>query len=475
MSIKKKLKDALAQKEALRKQAQDIANASEARGEATLGKADVDALDKINGEVELVERSIAVLQKEADRLDADAAEQQRKDAASKDNGAAGGDDKRDAGDDTEKRGLKPVGRVEVVQSKLVYPTMGHQLIAIAEAARAIKTGTVTDEVRTEMRKLEEVNKRGLLTSNEADGGYLLESQKDNVIRQMLFEDSPLLQGIDVIPLGPNQKTFESIMVDDLSRADGVRLGGVTSAWVDEAEGTTDSKVKFVKFACSSGKLMSKARASWEMMQSAPQVEAVLMANIKAEQRFQFAEAVYRGESLKDAPMGILNDKNPALLTVAIESGQTEKYVYANLLKMNNRMIPNQAANYKWFINPEAMDYLPYIYITVGSNSYPVWMPNVQNGSVGTLFGKPVIPCEQMSAVGSLGDIALVNMTQYCSVSRFGGERTDISTQVYFDTDEQAFRVINYFGGKPKRQGVVTPKRAGGTFKMADFITLAGSR
>lgn len=480
MSIKKKLKDAIARRSELQKQADEIAAASETRGETSLSEKDVQALEKLSAEMKTNDRSIAVLQEQCDRLDKDAA-----DAAARGEGAGegageggdqGGDDTetRGGGDNTDTRGLKPGAKpkAEYAADKDVFRSYGEQMRSIVRVAHARHSGVVGDEARSDMNKLQEVQRRGMVSSNEADGGYLLETKKDKSIKQMIFADSPLLSMVDQITLGPTEKEFTTIMVDDLSRVAGVRFGGVTAAWVGEGEGTTDSKVKFVEWTCRSGKIMSKARATDEMLRSVPQLEGVLFAAVRGEQRFMFAEGFYRGKGGKD-PFGVLNPSNPAKLKVAIESGQTDKILFENIVKMNNRIIPSEAGNYIWIINPELMDYLPYLHITVGDNSYPVYVPpNIANGiAYGTLMGKPVVACEQCNAVGEEGDIALVNMTQYASIVK-GSERTDMSMHVYFDTDELAFRIINYAGGKPKRHGVVTPARASANYRLADFITLA---
>jgi HK97 family phage major capsid protein len=191
---------------------------------------------------------------------------------------------------------------------------------------------------------------------------------------------------------------------------------------------------------------------------------------RQETRFQFAEAGFHGGGL-DRPIGILDSANPAKLEVAIEGGQTAKILFENVLKMHNRMIPNQANNYKWFINPEMLDYLPFMKITIGDAGQAVFLPSNITGTLyGTLLGKELVPCEQCSAPGTVGDIVLANFSQYGALAE-GGERSDMSTHVYFLTDETAFRFINYMGGKPLRHGPITPKRGSNGFKFADFITL----
>ena len=118
-----------------------------------------------------------------------------------------------------------------------------------------------------------------------------------------------------------------------------------------------------------------------------------------------------------------------------------------------------------------LDELPFMKITIGDAGQAVVLPrNITGTLYGTLLGKELVPCEQCSAPGTVGDIVLANFSQYGALAE-GGERSDMSTHVYFLTDETAFRFINYMGGKPLRNGPITPKRGSNGFKFADFITL----
>ena len=55
-------------------------------------------------------------------------------------------------------------------------------------------------------------------------------------------------------------------------------------------------------------------------------------------------------------------------------------------------------------------------------------------------GRPVIPIEYCSAVGTVGDIILADMSQYVTISK-GSLESAMSIHLRFDYAEEAFRFI----------------------------------
>lgn len=169
----------------------------------------------------------------------------------------------------------------------------------------MRKGVIGDENRSDANKLAEVHKRasgGSNTGLESDGGYLLETKVDKTIKQMIFGDSPILQNVDVIPLGPSEERFKTFVLDDLSRADGVRFGGITGDWIKEGETVTDSKAKLKAWQVDVHKFMARGRATSEMIRNAGQMEAIMLDGMRGEFRYKLAEAIVAGGGI-DGPMG----------------------------------------------------------------------------------------------------------------------------------------------------------------------------
>ena len=86
-------------------------------------------------------------------------------------------------------------------------------------------------------------------------------------------------------------------------------------------------------------------------------------------------------------------------------------------------------------------------LRVGDN--PVYLPagTIATQPYGTLFGRPVIPLEQCSALGDVGDIILADLGEYLLIDK-GGINATSSIHVRFLYDENVFRFIYRVDGQP---------------------------
>jgi len=89
---------------------------------------------------------------------------------------------------------------------------------------------------------------------------------------------------------------------------------------------------------------------------------------------------------------------------------------------------------------------------------------------GTLKGRPVIPIEQASAIGDLGDISLVDMNQYLLADK-NSVQTASSMHVMFNYDEMVFRVIYRVDGQPAFNSPLTPYKGTSGRTLGAFVTL----
>ena len=132
-----------------------------------------------------------------------------------------------------------------------------------------------------------------------------------------------------------------------------------------------------------------------------------------------------------------------------------------------KVLGRSRANAVWYINQELE---PYLYtLTVGDK--PVYIPagGLSEKPYGTLFGRPVVPLEQCSAAGSVGDIILGDLSQYLLIDK-GGINAASSIHVRFLYDESVFRFIYRVDGQPIWNKPITPYKGSST--LSPFVTLA---
>jgi hypothetical protein len=75
----------------------------------------------------------------------------------------------------------------------------------------------------------------------------------------------------------------------------------------------------------------------------------------------------------------------------------------------------------------------------------------------------------VKAKGDEGDISLVDLSHYITVLKTTGLTSDISTHVYFNTQETAFRFSFRMDGRCPYKAPVTTEN--GSFEMSGFVTL----
>jgi HK97 family phage major capsid protein len=122
----------------------------------------------------------------------------------------------------------------------------------------------------------------------------------------------------------------------------------------------------------------------------------------------------------------------------------------------------------WLINEDAEGQLEGI---SGASGAALYMPAGTGGNPYPLLkGRPVLVAEQCPALGNVGDIVLVDPSQYIVVD--AGMNTALSVHARFDNDEVVFRFTWRIDGKGAYSTPIIPYNGSST--RSPFIAL-GSR
>lgn len=353
---------------------------------------------------------------------------------------------------TEKPEVKPTPAKD---NEKRFASFGEQLMA---AYRAATPGGKVDERLTTRAA------SGLNESTPSDGGFLVQQDFVTELLKRTYETGILASKVKKIPISTNANGMKINAIDEDSRANGSRWGGVQTYWEGEADEITASKPKFRQMELSLKKLTGLCYATDELLQDAAALEAVIRQAFAEEFGFKIDDAILSGSG-EGEPLGILN--SGAIVTVAKEASQTDIITVENLIKMWNRLWSRSRANAVWYINQELE---PYLY-TLKIGDKPVYIPagGLSEKPYGTLFGRPVVPIEQCSAAGEVGDIILADIGQYLLIDK-GGVKSASSIHVRFLYDENVFRFIYRVDGKPIWTKPLTPYKGSAT--VSPFITLA---
>lgn len=312
-------------------------------------------------------------------------------------------------------------------------------------------------------------------ANEAvpsEGGFLVQQDFSTELLGLMHEMGLVMSRVRKIPISSNSNGIKLPSVNETSRATGSRFGGIRAYWAGEASSVTESKPAFRAIELSLEKLMAVGYATDELLQDAVALEAIYKQGMAEEITFVAENAIYNGTGAGQ-PLGFMN--SGALVTVAAESGQAAAtIVAANVLKMMARLPARSMRNAVWLINQDCLPQLWNLTIGSGTATHLMYAPpgltgDNANAPWGTLMGRPVLPVEYASTVGTVGDIALVDLSQYLMIDKGGPQAAD-SMHVRFLYEEMTFRITYRCDGQPAWNTPMTPFKGSNT--QSPFVVLA---
>lgn len=310
-------------------------------------------------------------------------------------------------------------------------------------------------------------------SNEtvpSEGGWLLQVDHENEFLRLQYDSAVLSSRCSKRSLGAGFNGTTVYGRDETSRANGSRWGGVLGYRLGEGGTLTATKPQFRRIELKLKKYGVAAYATDELLQDTNLLEQEIMDSAPKEMAFMTDDDIMNGGGVS-GPLGYLSSS--ALITVAAEAGQAAAtIVFQNIVKMWARRWGRNSANYVWLINQEIEPQLFSMSLAVGVGGVPVYLPptGLSASPYSTLFGREVIPTEFGAGLGSVGDIQLVDLSQYKLIDK-GGVQSASSIHVQFLTDETVFRFLYRVDGQPIWSKPLTPYKTNTSTTFSPFIAL----
>jgi HK97 family phage major capsid protein len=306
---------------------------------------------------------------------------------------------------------------------------------------------------------------------DADGGFAVPPDFRATIREKLQGVESLLPRTDQMVTSGNSVT---VPVDETAIWDtSSPQVGIQAYWTAEAAQKITSKPALQQVQVSLFKLAVLVPMTDELLEDVPAMDTYLRTKAPDKIMWMVNDAIIRGAG-STRPAGILSAYNNALITVAAESGQPVDTIrYGNILAMWTRLPPGSRARAVWIVAPGVEAQLYTMRFDQASTvPIPVYLPpgGASDAPYSTLLGRPVIVSQVASGLGDVGDIILADLSQYLTVTKGGGVRTDVSIHLWFDYDITAYRFVFRIGGRPWWNAVAQPRT--GTMTMSPFVTLA---
>jgi len=347
-------------------------------------------------------------------------------------------------------------------------SLGEYLQEIAASAKSVLSG---GRAMPRVSNYQEKVRAAATGAGEAvpsDGGFLVGTDFADGIMKRAYDNNQVLSRCTRRTIsGPSNKV-EINGIDETSRADGSRHGGILSYWMAEAADFTGTTPSFRKVEIGLHDHGVLFYATNDLLQDTGLLGQEVEAAVSDEIAFTGQDAVINGSGA-GKPQGILNAT--ALVSQAAETGQVAAtIVYENILKMLTRKW-GSLSSYVWLCNQEIYPQLGLMNMAVGTGGAPVWLPNagVAEAPYQVLMGRPLIEIEQAAALGTVGDLMLVDLSQYLLAEK-GGIQSAMSIHVEFLSNQTVFRWITRLDGQSLWNGALTPYKGSAT--RSPFVALA---
>jgi HK97 family phage major capsid protein len=307
---------------------------------------------------------------------------------------------------------------------------------------------------------------GMNEGTPADGGFLVQKDFSDKMITMIYETSKLAKYCTEIPISANSNEIEIPALDETSRATGSRLGGVRVYWGNEGDSPTTSKPKFRTIKMSLLKMFAAGYTTEELQMDAAALGSFLESCFVNELGFEMDDCIIRANGA-GRPEGILS--SPALVTVTKETSQTAAtFNFQNALKMRIRMCARGLSKARFFVNQELWGQIPQMTLLGGTSSPGIFTHDAKVSPDGTLLGHPVEVLEQCSALGTLGDVLFLDLSQYLLIKK-GDIQKASSIHVRFLAGENTFRCMQRWNGQGIWNSAITPYKGSNT--VSPFIAL----
>lgn len=309
---------------------------------------------------------------------------------------------------------------------------------------------------------------GMVVQEDNSAGALVPTEMSNMLMGMSEETAVIEPRCSKLSIATNR--IELPHPTDYDRSSGQVHGGVVAYFAGEDQAISSSRPKMEDLGVNLHALTVLAYASHQSIQfSAVDMGGYLMPRMAAGLTFKKEQKFLSGTG-SGMPLGILNAKS--IIEVAKETNQTAAtIVLKNIYNMEQRLRVENAAGVTWLYNRlSSLTALRSMFLPAGTAGIAreAFQGNPFSNTA-TLDNVPIAHTEHCEAIGTVGDLILVDFSQYLAVTHRSGIEVASSIHMKFDYAQTAWRMITYIGGQIMPSKVYTNAKG---ITSAPVITLA---
>jgi HK97 family phage major capsid protein len=315
-------------------------------------------------------------------------------------------------------------------------------------------------------------KAALAEASGLAGGYTVPPEFYEQLQQIMAEETFFRPRAFVVPMGSATMLLPYLDVTTVQSA-GVSpfFGGVQMTWTAEAQTRTETEPQFRQMELKAWELSGYSVSSNVLLQdSAVGLEKFLLT-LFAKAIGWFEEYAFLQGNGAGKPQGVLTAG--AAIATGGNAGGTGRATanqvgFADVATMWSKLLPASWGRAIWAFSPSVVPQLLqlkdgasraiFISIDAGITKQPNW----------SLLGRPAFPTEKLPALGTKGDLVLIDPGFYVIGDRMQIE-VAASEHVNFLKNQMTWRVVERVDGQPWLSAPVTLQDA--TTQVSPFVVL----
>lgn len=307
----------------------------------------------------------------------------------------------------------------------------------------------------------------------SDGGFAIAPSWSNQIISRTYAVGEILSRVDRMTITQGNG-MNLPALDETSRADNSRYGGIVSGWLGQGGSLSSGKPKLRLMELKLRKVAAFVYQTDELIADAAALSQWIQQYVPLELAFRTEDAVVNGDG-SNKPQGILN----SAAGITVTRNTASRILYEDVSAMWKRMWAPLRKNAIWMLEQSAEQELEQISIAIGTAGVlaPIYKPagvtfgpdGTQGYSPATLYGRPILTTEYGAALGTVGDIVLWAPSEYQVIDK-GNVEQMVSLHVAFLTDEAVWRFTYRVDGQLKWNAALTPKSGGSTLSAVVTLT-----
>lgn len=339
---------------------------------------------------------------------------------------------------------------------------GELLLMAQRAAKAAATSTRFYDERLQI--LSAAPSSAASGASGQDGGYLLPIGFSKEIIKAVEAPDTLYSMTNQIQIEGYSQKFP---VDETTPWQ--TTSGIRAFWDGELSQIQQVKPVFQNMEIQTSRLSVLAPVSNELLDAPVAMGSYINSKVMEVMPFKVDASLIEGDGVGQ-PLGILS--SGALKSVAKESGQAaDTLLRLNIHKIWGGMRDKNRMKAVWICNQDIETQLQELQFVGTESPVPLYLPSggLSASPYSTLKGRPVIYHEAAKTLGDQGDIILVDLSQYATVKRGDGVKSDSSIHFFYDYYATAFRFVMFVGGRPWLSAPIAAKNGSATYST--MVTL----